>query len=66
MGCHGRSNRGAGTAAANKAGLIQSALEQEMPKLDAIPFESEFQYMATLHETPVGKTIYVRVGGGNS
>jgi len=43
-----------------KAGLIQSALEQEMPKLDAIPFESEFQYMATLHETPVGKTIYVR------
>jgi Ca2+-transporting ATPase len=56
----GDPTEGALIAAANKAGLIQSALEQEMPKLDAIPFESEFQYMATLHETRTGKTIYVK------
>ena len=56
----GDPTEGALIAAANKAGLIQSALEQEMPKLDAIPFESEFQYMATLHTTPEGKTIYVK------
>ncbi|AFZ18474.1 cation-transporting P-type ATPase [Allocoleopsis franciscana] len=37
-------------AVANKVGLTQPNLEREMPRLDGIPFESEFQYMATLHE----------------
>ncbi len=46
--------------AANKAGFVQVALERDLPKLDAIPFESDFQYMATLHQTPVGNTIYVK------
>jgi cation-transporting P-type ATPase F len=39
-------------AVAHKAGLHQPDLEREMPRIDVIPFESEFQYMATLH----GKT----------
>ncbi len=56
----GDPTEGALIAAANKVGLIHSALEREMPRLDTIPFESEFQYMATLHETPRGKTIYIK------
>lgn len=46
----GDPTEGAMIAAANKAGLTHSALETEMPRLDVIPFESEHQYMATLHE----------------
>jgi cation-transporting P-type ATPase F len=46
----GDPTEGALIAVANKVGLTYSNLEQEMPRLDVIPFESEFQYMATLHE----------------
>ncbi|MFB8787380.1 MAG: HAD-IC family P-type ATPase [Potamolinea sp.] len=56
----GDPTEGALIVAANKAGFVQVALERDMPKLDAIPFESDFQYMATLHETTAGKTIYVK------
>lgn len=45
----GDPTEGALIAAGAKAGLSQSALINSMPRLDAIPFESEFQYMATLH-----------------
>lgn len=50
----------------NKAGLTQAQLNQEMPRVDTIPFESEFQYMATLHkgtaltEQPGERTLYVK------
>ncbi|OKH39445.1 carbonate dehydratase [[Phormidium ambiguum] IAM M-71] len=37
-------------AVGNKMGLTQADLTTEMPRLDVIPFESEFQYMATLHK----------------
>jgi cation-transporting ATPase F len=71
----GDPTEGALITAASKAGLDQVELNQQMPKLDSIPFESEFQYMATLHDTqqPAGqhsqaaaktqtaaKTIYVK------
>lgn len=56
----GDPTEGALIVAANKAGFVPTALERDMPKLDAIPFESDFQYMATLHETPAGNTIYVK------
>ncbi len=46
----GDPTEGALIAVANKVGFNRSSLEQEMPRLDVIPFESEFQYMATLHE----------------
>ncbi len=36
--------------AANKAGLDYQDLMEVMPRLDAIPFDSQFQYMATLHQ----------------
>jgi cation-transporting P-type ATPase F len=36
--------------AGGKAGLAVDVLVEEMPRLDSIPFESELQYMATLHD----------------
>ncbi len=45
----GDPTEGALIVAANKAGLQQAELEAAMPRLDAIPFDSQFQYMATLH-----------------
>lgn len=46
----GDPTEGALIAAANKIGFNKSNLEREIPRLDVIPFESEFQYMATLHQ----------------
>lgn len=46
----GDPTEGALITAGAKAGLSQVALNNAMPRLDVIPFESEFQYMATLHE----------------
>ncbi|MCU0569325.1 MAG: HAD-IC family P-type ATPase, partial [Oculatellaceae cyanobacterium Prado106] len=45
----GDPTEGALITAACKAGLEQADLMQQAPRLDSIPFESEFQYMATLH-----------------
>ncbi len=36
--------------ASRKAGLAQESLAESWPRLDAIPFESDRQYMATLHQ----------------
>ena len=46
----GDPTEGALIAAANKVGFNKSSLERETKRLDVIPFESEFQYMATLHQ----------------
>lgn len=46
----GDPTEGALIVSARKAGLTLEALEQEQPRLDTIPFESQFQYMATLHQ----------------
>ncbi|MEA5535479.1 cation-transporting P-type ATPase [Crocosphaera sp. XPORK-15E] len=60
----GDPTEGALIAAGAKAGLSQTALNNAMPRLDVIPFESEFQYMATLHtdgdEGQSGRIIYVK------
>ncbi|OCQ95045.1 carbonate dehydratase [Oscillatoriales cyanobacterium USR001] len=56
----GDPTEGALIAAAKKAGLSQQDLAKSMPRLDSIPFESQFQYMATLHQTQGGKTLYVK------
>jgi len=56
----GDPTEGALITAAQKAGFDQHSLLKEMPKLDGIPFESDYQYMATLHATPTGNTIYVK------
>ncbi len=55
----GDPTEGALITAAAKAGLSQSGLLASRPRLDAIPFESQYQYMATLHDgTP--RTIYIK------
>jgi Ca2+-transporting ATPase len=46
----GDPTEGASIVVAGKADLHRQILEREMPRVDSIPFESEFQYMATLHE----------------
>ncbi|MCQ8105321.1 cation-transporting P-type ATPase [Methylomonas sp. SURF-2] len=45
----GDPTEGALIVAAHKAGLHQLAVSTAQPRLDAIPFESQYQYMATLH-----------------
>jgi cation-transporting ATPase F len=57
----GDPTEGALITAGKKAELAQQVLEKSMPRLDSIPFESQFQYMATLHKTPTsGKVLYVK------
>jgi Ca2+-transporting ATPase len=57
--------------AAEKAGLLHGDTHHESSRLDAIPFESEHQFMATLHRGKEGHIIYKkgaveRVVGGCS
>jgi Ca2+-transporting ATPase len=46
---HGDPTEGALLVAAAKAGLQTEELRTQFPRLDAIPFESQLQYMATLN-----------------
>ncbi|WP_030006961.1 cation-transporting P-type ATPase [Picosynechococcus sp. NKBG042902] len=55
----GDPTEGALITAAAKAGLSQVGLDAQRPRLDSIPFESEYQYMATLNDG-AGRTIYVK------
>ena len=55
----GDPTEGALLTAAAKADLTQMKLAGACPRIDAIPFESQYQYMATLHET-TPQTIYVK------
>jgi len=56
----GDPTEGALITVGKKAELSQQTLSKSMPRLDSIPFESQFQYMATLHQTPTGKILYVK------
>ena len=55
----GDPTEGALIAVAEKAGLSQVGLAAVKPRLDAIPFESDYQYMATLHDAEP-RMIYVK------
>ncbi len=55
----GDPTEGALLASAAKAGFSQARLAVSTPRIDSIPFESQYQYMASLHEA-VPKTIYVK------
>ena len=48
--------------AAAKAGLSREVLEQNLPRIDTLPFESQHQYMATLHKAGIGaeSVIYMK------
>ncbi|MEM8613811.1 MAG: HAD-IC family P-type ATPase, partial [Cyanobacteria bacterium P01_H01_bin.105] len=55
----GDPTEGALIAAAAKAEFSQSKLAAIKPRLDSIPFESQYQYMATLHDANP-RVIYVK------
>ncbi len=46
----GDPTEGALLVAARKAGFDRPELNHSYPRIDSIPFESDFQYMATLHQ----------------
>jgi len=56
----GDPTEGALLVAAAKAGLDKEKLETTSPRLDEIPFQSEKQYMATLHPRDGGRVVYVK------
>ncbi|MCP4360204.1 MAG: HAD-IC family P-type ATPase, partial [Chloroflexi bacterium] len=59
----GDPTEGALITSANKANLTTAVLLQEMPRLDAIPFESDYMYMATLHGRGENKPPIVYIKG---
>ena len=48
--------------AAHKAGLEDGAVKSRLPRVDAIPFESQHQFMATLHDDANGgrRLVYLK------
>jgi len=48
---HGDPTEGSLIVSAKKGGLSEEKAHADLPRIDAIPFESQHQYMATLHET---------------
>ncbi|MDP2932436.1 MAG: HAD-IC family P-type ATPase, partial [Chloroflexota bacterium] len=59
-GIFGDPTEGALVVAAAKAGMSKEKLERTSPRLDEIPFQSEKQYMATLHPGNGGRVVYVK------
>ena len=58
----GDPTEGALVISAGKAGLERAALNSDYPRLDVLPFESVHQYMASLHDSPVGDRVIVMKG----
>ena len=56
----GDPTEGALLVAAHKAGLDRDALEENIPLLDVLPFDSKLQYMATLHQQQGDRVVYVK------
>ena len=56
----GDPTEGALLVAGAKAGLDKEKLELAFPRVDEIPFQSERQYMATLHTSSGGRVAYVK------
>ena len=59
----GDPTEGALLVSAHKAGLHHSSVSIEHPRLDAIPFESQHQFMATLHHNLVLDARHVYLKG---
>jgi cation-transporting P-type ATPase F len=59
---NGDPTEGALLVSARKAGIEEWQIEQQWPRLDSIPFESQYQYMATLHacEGDGKRVVYVK------
>ncbi|MBN1189462.1 MAG: HAD-IC family P-type ATPase [Dehalococcoidales bacterium] len=56
----GDPTEGALVVAAGKAGMEKAGLESRYTRLDEIPFESENQYMATLHRDGGQCAVYIK------
>lgn len=56
----GDPTEGALVVLAAKAGLDKAAADTEAPRLEEIPFESEKQYMVTLHQEAIGRVVRVK------
>ncbi|MGE0823314.1 MAG: cation-transporting P-type ATPase [Candidatus Binatia bacterium] len=50
----GDPTEGALLSVAQKAGLSQQRVEHDLPRIDVLPFESQHQYMVTLHRSANG------------
>lgn len=61
----GDPTEGALITAGLKAGFLSADLARSHPRLDTIPFESQFQYMATLHESRDNRQPIVYVKGAS-
>ncbi len=59
----GDPTEGAMITAALKSGLSKDNLSQKYPRIDTIPFESQYQYMATLHNDIEAKAIIIYMKG---
>ncbi len=59
----GDPTEGALLASAAKGGFNHKETETLNPRLDSIPFESQHQYMATLHDTGTGRSRMVFIKG---
>jgi len=59
----GDPTEGALLVAAKKAGIDVNQLNEQFPRVDAIPFESERQYMATLHQAEGGREAVIYLKG---
>lgn len=63
----GDPTEGALIVSAQKAKIDANSLSQQKPRLDTIPFESQYQYMATLHlDKEAGKQIVYLKGSVES
>jgi Ca2+-transporting ATPase len=56
----GDPTEGALVVAAAKAGISKESIAKTFPRLDEIPFQSEKQYMATLHSQDGRRVAYVK------
>ena len=59
----GDPTEGALIVSARKAGLVEERESDRFPRMDSVPFESEHQYMATLHKAEEGGPYRVYVKG---
>ena len=59
----GDPTEGALLVSAIKAGMDMTIVRKELPRIDAIPFESQHQYMATLHDRGKDTPAIVYVKG---
>ncbi|MFH1283316.1 MAG: HAD-IC family P-type ATPase [bacterium] len=60
---HGDPTEAALLVSAHKAGIEDTQPNTRLPRIDTIPFESERQYMATLHETKPNQPNIIYVKG---